>query len=74
MKHVEIDYHFVWERVAMKQLEVRAISSKDQVADINDKGASYSDIQAFQKQSKLTSTASRLREVLDENTVCYIYS
>jgi hypothetical protein len=34
MKHVEIDYHFVRERVAMKQLEVLAISSKDQVADI----------------------------------------
>jgi hypothetical protein len=31
MKHVEIDYHFVRERVAMK---VRAMSLKDQVADI----------------------------------------
>jgi hypothetical protein len=34
MKHVGIDYHFVRERVAMKQLEIRAISLKDQVADI----------------------------------------
>jgi hypothetical protein len=34
MKHVEVDYHFVRERVAMKQLEVRSISSKDQLADI----------------------------------------
>jgi hypothetical protein len=34
MKHVEIDYHFVRECVAMKQLEVRAKSSKDQVIDI----------------------------------------
>jgi hypothetical protein len=33
-KHVEIDYHFVCERVAMKQLDVRIISSKDQLADI----------------------------------------
>jgi hypothetical protein len=31
---VEIDYHFVCERVAMKQLDVRIISSKDQLADI----------------------------------------
>ena len=34
MKHMEVDYHFVRERVAMKQLDVRTISSKDQLADI----------------------------------------
>jgi hypothetical protein len=33
-KHVEVDYHFVRERVASRQLEVRFISSKDQTADI----------------------------------------
>ena len=32
-KHIEIDFHFVRERVARKQLEVRFISSKDQIAD-----------------------------------------
>jgi hypothetical protein len=32
-KHIEIDFHFVRERVASKQLEIRFISSKDQVAD-----------------------------------------
>ncbi|XP_071680282.1 uncharacterized protein [Lolium perenne] len=32
-KHIEIDFHFVRERVAKKQLEIRFISSKDQVAD-----------------------------------------
>lgn len=34
MKHVEVDYHFVRERVASRQLDVRIISSSDQVADI----------------------------------------
>jgi hypothetical protein len=34
MKHVEVDYHFVGERVALKQLDVHTISSKDQLADI----------------------------------------
>jgi predicted Zn-dependent protease with MMP-like domain len=34
LKHVEIGYHFVREPDAMKQLEVRAISSEDQVVDI----------------------------------------
>lgn len=33
-KHVEVDYHFVREHVASRQLEIRFISSKDQIADI----------------------------------------
>jgi hypothetical protein len=33
-KHIEIDFHFVRERVAQKMLQVRFISSKDQLADI----------------------------------------
>jgi hypothetical protein len=33
MKHIEIDYHFVRERVANKQLEVWFIPSEDQLAD-----------------------------------------
>jgi hypothetical protein len=32
-KHIEIDFYFVRERVARKQLDVRFISSKDQIAD-----------------------------------------
>jgi histone deacetylase 1/2 len=32
-KHIEIDFHFVRERVAKKLLEVRFIASNDQVAD-----------------------------------------
>jgi histone deacetylase 1/2 len=33
-KHIEVDYHFVRERVARKLLRVGFISSKDQLADI----------------------------------------
>lgn len=33
MKHIEIDFHFVRERVAQKQLDIRFVHSKDQVAD-----------------------------------------
>jgi hypothetical protein len=33
MKHVEVDYHFVRDRVAKKLLDVRFISTEDQVAD-----------------------------------------
>ena len=32
-KHIEIDFHFVRERVVSKNLEIKFISSKDQVAD-----------------------------------------
>lgn len=33
-KHIEVDFHFVREKVALGALEVRFIASKDQVADI----------------------------------------
>lgn len=32
-KHIEIDFHFVRERVAQKLLEVRYIGTSDQLAD-----------------------------------------
>jgi histone deacetylase 1/2 len=32
-KHIEIDFHFVRERVARRQLNIRFISTKDQLAD-----------------------------------------
>jgi histone deacetylase 1/2 len=33
-KHIEVDYHFVRERVAQKLLQIKFIPSKDQLADI----------------------------------------
>jgi hypothetical protein len=33
-KHIEVDFHFVRERINQKQLQIRFISPKDQVADI----------------------------------------
>jgi hypothetical protein len=32
-KHIEIDFHSIYERVANKLLDIRFISSKDQVID-----------------------------------------
>jgi hypothetical protein len=40
-KHIEIDYHFVRERVAVRLLSIRFISSDDQVADGFTKSQSY---------------------------------
>ncbi|KAM3305026.1 hypothetical protein P3S67_011892 [Capsicum chacoense] len=36
-KHIELDFHFVREKVASKDMKVRYISSMDQVADIMNK-------------------------------------
>ncbi|GKC73852.1 uncharacterized mitochondrial protein-like protein [Tanacetum coccineum] len=33
-KHIEVDFHFVREKVAEKKLSVRHISTKDQIADV----------------------------------------
>jgi hypothetical protein len=33
-KHVEMDYHFVCDRVAKQEIQVRFIFSKDQLADV----------------------------------------
>jgi len=33
-KHVEVDYHFVRDRVAKRGIQVLFISSKDQLADV----------------------------------------
>ena len=33
-KHIELDYHFIHEQIQLGKLQVKFISSKDQVADI----------------------------------------
>ena len=33
-KHVEVDYHFVRDRVAKKEIQIHFISSQDQLANI----------------------------------------
>jgi hypothetical protein len=52
-KHVEVDYHFVRERVATHQLEVRPISTKDQVADIMTKALPTTSFSKFRANLNL---------------------
>jgi len=54
-KHIEVDYHFVKERVARKQLEVRIISSDDQVADGFTKAQLLRQLVEFRRNLNVTS-------------------
>jgi histone deacetylase 1/2 len=53
-KHIEIDFHFVRERVANKMLDVRFISSKDQLADGFTKALPVKLLDAFRTNLNLT--------------------
>jgi hypothetical protein len=52
-KHIEIDYHFVREHVAQKLLDIRFISSRDQVADGFTKALSAPLLEAFKRNLNL---------------------
>jgi histone deacetylase 1/2 len=54
-KHIEIDFHFVRERVLRKQLEIRFIPSKDQVADGFTKPLPYRAFEDFKHNLNLRS-------------------
>jgi hypothetical protein len=47
MKYIEVDYHFVRERVAARQLDMRFISMNDQVADGFTKSLTASKLENF---------------------------
>jgi histone deacetylase 1/2 len=54
-KHIEIDFHFVRERVAHKLLDIRFINSGDQVADGFTKAISAAQLRKFRNNLNLVS-------------------
>ena len=58
-KHIEIDFHFVRERVARKLLEIRFIPTGDQVADGFTKPLQARQLQAFKNNLNLHTLRSR---------------
>jgi hypothetical protein len=46
-KHVEVDCHFVQDRVAKKEIQIRFISSHEQLADVFTKSLSTAPFAAF---------------------------
>jgi hypothetical protein len=57
-KHVEVDYHFVRNRVAKKEIQVRFISSKDQLADVLTKPLSSTLFAYFRSKLRVESPSS----------------
>ena len=55
-KHIEIDYHFVRERVASKELDIRFIPSKDQVVDGFTKALATRQFEEFKRNLNLRSS------------------
>jgi hypothetical protein len=53
-KHIEIDFHFVRERVMKRQLEIRFIPSKDQIADGFTKPLPFQAFQNFKHNLNLS--------------------
>jgi histone deacetylase 1/2 len=56
-KHIEVDFHFVRERVAQKLLQIKFISSKDQLADIFTKPLPLPIFQTCKRNLNLRGTA-----------------
>ncbi|GAA0174299.1 hypothetical protein LIER_41695 [Lithospermum erythrorhizon] len=54
-KHIEIDFHFVREKVAHKQLQIQFISTHDQVADLLTKPLSSTRSSFFKDKLRLCS-------------------
>jgi hypothetical protein len=52
-KHIEVDFHFIHERVAHRQLDVQFISSSDQVTDGFTKSLLDSKLDIFRRNLNL---------------------
>jgi hypothetical protein len=63
-RHIEVDFHFVRERVAQKLLHIQFISLEDQVADIF---TSIASIPSMSAQSQPVFSRLRLREGIKHN-------
>jgi len=64
-KHVEIDIHFVWDYIANGALDVRFVSTKDQLADILTKPLSPLRFSMLKNKLSVLSNPLACEEVLE---------
>jgi hypothetical protein len=60
-KHIEVDYHFVREKVLNKDISLAFISTEDQLADVFTKGLSRARFLSLKSKLKVTSSPFSLR-------------
>ncbi|KAH9660134.1 hypothetical protein KPL70_024106 [Citrus sinensis] len=68
-KHIEIDIHFVGDKVEKKEVEIAFVSSNDQIADVLTKPITYSKFSFFRDKLKVSHRDLSLRmdvEIIDE--------
>jgi hypothetical protein len=53
-KHIEIDFHFIRERISNKLLDIRFISSKDQIVDGFTKALPVQQLHEFRRNLNLS--------------------
>jgi hypothetical protein len=68
-KHIEIDFHFVCDRVASKELTVRLISSKDQKADLFTKPLSHTRFSTLRANLNVHILPLRLRGSIEDSVI-----
>ena len=61
-KHIEIDIHFVRDKVKKKEAEIAFVSSNDQIADVLTKSLTYLKFSFFRNKLKVSSRDLSLRK------------
>uniref|UniRef100_A0A2N9IFR0 Integrase catalytic domain-containing protein n=1 Tax=Fagus sylvatica TaxID=28930 RepID=A0A2N9IFR0_FAGSY len=69
-KHIEVDFHFIRERVIRKDLQVKFVSTMDQLADIFTKGLSSPRFHDLQSKLLVPVDTLRLRGDVEDTLNC----
>ena len=73
-KHIELDVHYIRDKVLGKELEVRYIPTEEQVADVLTKALSFPKFNYFQSKLNVINRPLSLRGDVKEAHVCKITS
>ncbi|BBH02148.1 hypothetical protein Prudu_012631 [Prunus dulcis] len=66
-RHVEVDYHYVREKVVRQELDVRYLATHDQIADIFTKGLSIPRFQLMTSKLPVRSSPVSLPGITSKN-------